>query len=148
MRIADMTLFTSCCVFQLTFLFLRLPQHGPKPCPQLPMSFQKRTLMACSEQLWKSFETISRPNTSQKASVLFCLSVRQGMYATTVMMASAMSAHGASIQLWFQKPSPLALLAIHVANPQKGKHRLRNAMLFASCPAQLVAIKVLGQRYC
>lgn len=62
----------------------------------------------------------------------------QGLFATTVMMASAMPAltNGASIELWSQKPSPLALLAIHVAKPQKGKSRLHNAleMLFDSCP--------------
>ena len=60
----------------------------------------------------------------------------QGMFATTMMMAAAMPAltNGASVELWSQKPSPLALLAIHVAKPQKGKSRLRNAveMLFAS----------------
>ena len=62
----------------------------------------------------------------------------QGLFATTVMMASAMPAltNGASIELWSQKPSPLALLAIHAAKPQKGKSRLHNAleMLFDSCP--------------
>ena len=63
----------------------------------------------------------------------------QGLFATTTMLAAAMRAltHGASVELWSQKPSPLALLAIHVAKPQKGKSRLHNAleMLFASwCP--------------
>ena len=70
----------------------------------------------------------------------------QGMFATTVMMASAMPAlaNGASIQLWSQKPSPLALLALHVAKPQKGKSRLHNAleMLFASWHARVA--KVFG----
>lgn len=58
----------------------------------------------------------------------------QGLYATTMMMAAAMPAltNGASMELWSQRPSPLALLAIHVAKPQKGKSRLHNAieMLF------------------
>ena len=53
----------------------------------------------------------------------------QGMYATTMMFAAAMPAlsNGASIMLWSQQSSPLAVLAFHVANAQKGKSRLFQA---------------------
>ena len=64
----------------------------------------------------------------------------KGMFATTVMMASAMPAfaNGASIHLWSHKPSLLALLAIRVAEPQMRKNRLHNALelFFASWHVQ------------
>lgn len=62
------------------------------------------------------------------------------MFATTVMMASAMPAfaNGASIQLWSHKPSLLALFAIRVAEPQMRKNKLHNALeqFFASWHVQ------------
>ena len=54
----------------------------------------------------------------------------QGLFATTMMFAAAMPAltNGAAIELWTQKPSPLAMVMIHVAPPQKGKSRLFQAV--------------------
>ncbi|CAJ1454493.1 unnamed protein product [Effrenium voratum] len=54
----------------------------------------------------------------------------QGMFSTVMMFAGAMPAlsNGASVRLWNQKPSPLALMVLHMAPPQRGKSRLFQAV--------------------
>ena len=54
----------------------------------------------------------------------------QGMFSTVMMFAAAMPAlsNGASVRVWNQKPSPLALLVLHMAPPQRGKSRLFQAV--------------------
>ena len=54
----------------------------------------------------------------------------QGMFSTVMMFAGAMPAlsNGASVRLWNQKASPLALLVLHMAPPQRGKSRLFQAV--------------------
>ena len=50
----------------------------------------------------------------------------QGMFSCLCVVAGALPAlcNGASVQLWSQKPTPLACVMIQVAPPQKGKSRL------------------------
>ena len=54
----------------------------------------------------------------------------QGMFSTVMMFAGAMPAlsNGASVRLWNQKPSPLALMVLRMAPPQRGKSRLFQAV--------------------
>lgn len=54
----------------------------------------------------------------------------QGMFSTVMMFAGAMPAlsNGASVRLWNQKASPLVLLVLHMAPPQRGKSRLFQAV--------------------
>ena len=54
----------------------------------------------------------------------------QGLFSTVMMFAAAMPAlsNGASVRVWNQKPSPLALLVLHMAPPQRGKSRLFQAV--------------------
>ena len=60
----------------------------------------------------------------------------QGLYATAMLFLGAMPAlsNGASVRLWSQKPSPLALMILHMAPAQRGKSRLYQAveLLFES----------------
>ena len=50
----------------------------------------------------------------------------QGMFSCLCMVTGAMPAlsNGASVQLWSQKPTPLACVMLQVAHAQKGKSRL------------------------
>eukprot|EP00435_Cladocopium_sp_Y103_P064570 s1436_g26.t1 len=54
----------------------------------------------------------------------------QGLFSTVMMFAAAMPAlsNGASVRVWNQKPSPLALLVLHMAPRQRGKSRLFQAV--------------------
>ena len=55
----------------------------------------------------------------------------QGLYATVMLFLGAMAAlsNGATVKLWFQKPSPLALMVLHMAPAQRGKSRLFQAVV-------------------
>ena len=54
----------------------------------------------------------------------------QGLYATAMLFLGSMPAlaNGASVRLWTQKPSPLALMVLHMAPAQRGKSRLYQAV--------------------
>eukprot|EP00435_Cladocopium_sp_Y103_P009138 s250_g2.t1 len=52
----------------------------------------------------------------------------QGLYAMLFLGSMPALSNGASIRLWSQKPSPLALMVLHMAPAQRGKSRLYQAV--------------------
>ena len=101
-------------------------QHLTKQLPAMPASTDELSdldtdglLQHALDVVRGNFSSEHLPRSIHDFLLPISVATCQGLFATTTMLAAAMPAltNGASVELWSQKPSPLALLAIHVAKP-------------------------------
>ena len=105
-----------------------MPTHSPEELSHKAVDALWRAALDVVKDNFNAAEHL--PKKVYEFLLPIAASTCQGMFSTVMMFAGAMPAlsNGASVRLWSQKPSPLMLLVLHMAPPQRGKSRLFQAV--------------------